>query len=183
MLLLPALALTALAQQNFDLRPLDKFAAIARDKTEVTLDSDMLKLAARFLGNGGDTASMRNLVNNLTGIYVRTYEFDKEGQYSEADLTPLRAMLKPPQWNKVVDAREGKEVSEVYFQPLPNDRLGGIAIISTEPKELTVVYISGVLDPADIEKLGGSMGVPDLPSLKDLPKLQDKADKAKKKED
>jgi hypothetical protein len=162
--LLFGLALPLLAQQPFDFRTLDRLDALTDHKTKITLDPDMLQLAARFLGGDGDkdAASLKSMVGNLKGVYVRTYEFDKDGQYSAADIEPLRAYLKQGQWSKIVESQEGKELSEVFVQPLPGDRFGGVAIISTAPRELTVVYISGVMNLSDLEKLEGNMGVPEI---------------------
>lgn len=163
-LLLFGLALPVLAQQPFDFRSLDKLDALTDHKTKITLDGDMLQLAARFIGSGDDkdAASLKSLANNLKGVYIRTYAFDKDGQYSLADIEPLRAYLKQQQWSKIVESQEGREIDEVYVQSLPGDRFGGVAIVSAEPRELTVVYISGVMNLSDLEKLEGNMGVPDI---------------------
>jgi hypothetical protein len=162
--LLFGLALPLLAQQPFDFHSLDKLDALTDHKTKITLDPDMLQLAARFLGMDGDkdAASLKSLVGNLKGVYVRTYEFDRDGQYSPADIEPFRAYLKQQQWSKIVESQEGRELSEVYVQPLPGDRFGGVAIIAAEARELTIVYISGVMNLSDLEKLEGNMGVPEI---------------------
>lgn len=160
--ILMALALNLLAQGSFDFKTLDKLGLNARNKTNVTLEGDMLKLASGFLGNDKDASSIKPLVDSLKGVYIRSYEFDKEGQYNEADLDPLRAYLKQTQWNRIVESREDKEVSEIYLQPLANNLLGGFAIISAEPKEVTVVYISGNLKQEDIGRLSGNLGIPDI---------------------
>ena len=162
MLLLAALALPVFGQQGFDFSSLDKLNGVAKNKTNVTLNADMLKLAANFLGSDGDSAAIKTLVDNLKGVYVRVYEFEKEGQYTEADLAPLRAILKAPVWNKVVESVEGRETSEIWMQPLANNQLGGVAIISTEPRELTVVYINGILKMSDIATLSGNLGIPEI---------------------
>jgi hypothetical protein len=178
-----ALALPLLAQQGFDFRTLDSLAANATNKTVVTLDADMLRMAANFLGSDDkDSASIKSLVGNIKAIYVREYEYDKPGQYNEADLTPLRAYLAQPPWNKIIESKEREETSEVYLQPLPGNQLGGFAIVSAQPKEVTVVFINGVLNVSDIATLSGSMGIPDLESLKDLQKLRDKSGKSKKED-
>jgi len=158
----PLLAQLASGQQGFDFSSLDRLADKAINKTIVTLNSDMLKLAANFLGGDKDAASIRAIVQNLKGIYVREYEFGKEGQYTDADLAPMRALLQRPPWNKIVESTEAGDKSEVWAQPLPNDRLGGIAVISCERKELTVVYIDGVMNMSDIAKLSGNLGVPEI---------------------
>jgi hypothetical protein len=159
-------ALPLLAQEGFDFKTLDRLGANAKAKREITLNGDILKFAAGFLGDSKEESSLKPLVENLTGVYVRSFEFDREGQYKEADLEPLRAYLKQGQWNRILESREEGDLSEIYFQPLPNNRLGGLAIIAAEPKEVTVVYISGNLLSKDIAKLSGNLGIPDLPDLK-----------------
>jgi hypothetical protein len=67
--LLFGLALPLLAQQAFDFRTLDRLDALTDHKTKITLDPDMLQLAARFLGGDGDkdAASLKSMVGNLKG--------------------------------------------------------------------------------------------------------------------
>jgi len=165
-------ALPLLAQQPFDFKTLDeKLDGLTDERTKVTLDGDMLHLATKFLGMGDDkdAEALKGLVNNLKGVYVRTWEFDKDGKYSKADIEPFRAYLKQRQWTKIVESLSGKDLSEVYIQPLANDRFGGVAIISAEPRELTVVYINGVMNLSDLDKLEGNFGIPDI-DLKDAKK-------------
>ena len=163
-LILMAAAIPALAQQNFDFKLLDRLGANAKGSANITLDGNMLKLAANFIGDGGD--SLKSLIRGLTGVYVRSYEFDRPGQYVEADLEPLRAYLRSSQWSKIVDVKEAsKEASEIYVQPLPNDKLGGLVVISAESKEVSVIFISGVMNASDVAKLSGNLGIPDLPDL------------------
>lgn len=172
-----------LAAQDFDFKTLDKLAAGAKSSTNVTLDSGMLKLASGFLGNDNDkdAASIKSLVANLKGIYVRAYEFDKPGQYAEADIAPLRAMLKQPRWSAVVDVREDKEWTQVYLLQTANNKPGGVAVVSTEPTSLTVVYIDGEVNMSDLMKLSGSMGIPDLKGVTGGRSADTKADNKKDK--
>jgi Domain of unknown function (DUF4252) len=159
------LTMPAVAQQGFDLKSLDRLGANAKNATNVTLDRNMLKLAANFLGNDDDSKSVRALVRNLDSIYVRVFSFDKPGQYNESDLAPFRAYLASPKWNRIVESKSARDSSEVYVQPLPNDRIGGVAVISLEATEVTVVYIDGVMNPADVGKLSGTLGIPDIKPL------------------
>lgn len=152
--ILLAAALPAMAQQSFDFKTLDKLAANAKESTNITLEGDALKLATSFLGQGADS------LKNLTGVYVRSYEYEKSGQYREEDLAPLRAYIKSLNWTKVIDVKESDETTEIYLHPLPNNKLGGLAIVSAESKEVTVVFISGELNIADVAKLGGGLGIP-----------------------
>ncbi len=142
---------------------LDKLAAKASETTEVTLNGRTLQLAAKFMNDEGDEEA-RNIVKKLKGIYVRSFEFDKPGEYSEADIESLRSQLKSPIWEKVVNVhskREG-ENAEIYFKTDSTDQIAGLVVIAADPKELTIVHIDGPLDPGDLEKLGGDFGVPRL---------------------
>lgn len=159
-----AAAIPALAQQNFDFKVLDKLGANAKSSTSISLDGSLLKLAVNFVGNGDD--SLKSLVRGLTGVYVRSYQFERPGQYVESDIEPLRAYLRTGQWSKIVEVKEAsREASEVYVQALPNDRLGGVVVISAESKEVSVVFISGVMNASDVAKLSGNLGIPNLPDL------------------
>jgi hypothetical protein len=176
LLTLIAIAAPLCAQQAFDFKSLDKLDALTTHKTKITLDADMLKLALNFLGGDNDKedGSLKTLVGNLKGIYVRSYEFDKEGQYSPSDVEPLRTYLKQQQWVKIVESQEGKDLSEVYILPGPNNRFAGVAIVDTEPRELTVVYINGSMNASDLEKLQGNLGIPGINLNKGKTKDSDK---------
>jgi hypothetical protein len=186
LILLTALALPLAAQDTFDFAVLDKLGTNSTSRSNITLDGDMLKLASSVLGSSKDAGDVKALVDSLHGIYIRSWEFDKEGQYNEADLGPLRDYLKQHRWSKIVDVHEKKEVSEIWTLPQDNSRIGGIAILSAEPKEATVVYINGSLKAEDIAKLSGTMGIPDLKSMqavKKAPKQEPKKETDKTRKD
>lgn len=171
-------AAQALPAQDFDFSTLDKLGAIAKSATNVTLDANMLKLASGFLDDKKqDDQKIKSLVSNLKGVYVREYEFDKPGQYSESDLAPLREFLRRPEWKTVVDVRDAKENTQICFLPSTKERLGGLAVVSAEPTSLTVVYINGDLDLNDLQKLSGNMGIPDIKLLAGDKSAGGKADK------
>jgi len=66
---------------------LDRLAARATESVDVTLDASTLELASKFLSKDDpDQAQVKNLVSKLKGVYVRSFEFDKEGQYSLNDV-------------------------------------------------------------------------------------------------
>ncbi|HWF10360.1 MAG TPA: DUF4252 domain-containing protein [Bryobacteraceae bacterium] len=155
-------AMAAFAQQGFDFKSLDKLGANATESANITLDGNTLKLAAAFLSD----KDVKDIVTKLKGVYIRSFEFAKPGQYKESDLAPLRAYLKSPQWMKIVDVKEAEETSEIWLRPLATGELGGLAIISAETKEVSIVFIEGTLRMSDIGKLSGNLGIPDI----DLPK-------------
>jgi hypothetical protein len=145
---------------------LEKLAAKASEVVDVNLDAPMLRLAAKFINddeNGKDDAELRQMLQNLKGIYVKSFEFDKEGEYSEADVEAIRSQLRSPAWSKIVSVRSTKdgENAEVYLLGSESN-VQGLAIIAADPKELTVVNLVGPIDLDKLSELGGHMGVPKL---------------------
>jgi hypothetical protein len=169
--MLLALPLCARAQDIKLPADVQKLSAKAKETVEVNMEGPMLRWAAKFLNaEDSDERQAAKLVANLKGIYVRSFEFSKEGEYSAADVESLRAQLRTPGWNKVVGVRsetDGDNV-DVFFK-LEEDKMAGIVIISAEPKELTFVSIVGRIDVDQLADLGGEFGIPKL-NRRSLPK-------------
>ena len=142
---------------------LDKLAERATESVDVTLDQSTLQLAGGFLSKDDpDEVQVKKMIGKLKGIYVRSFEFDKEGQYSMSDVQALRTQLKAPNWSRIVGVKSIKgENTEVYV--LKNgDQIGGIVVLDAEPKELTIVHIDGSISPDELSRLGGHMGIPEF---------------------
>jgi hypothetical protein len=92
-------------------------------------------------------------------MFVRVFEFEKEGEYGEADLKGVRALAKTPGWSRIVDIAEsaGKEKTEVYAKT-ESGAPAGLLVIAAEAKELTVVYIDGPVDLKQLGEMGGAFG-------------------------
>ena len=143
---------------------IEKLAAKAKESVEVTMDGPMLRWASKFLSaDDPEDEKAAKLIVNLKAIYVRSFEFDKDGAYSSAEVDALRAQFHSPGWSKVVGVRsehDGDNV-DVFFK-LENDKMAGIVIIAAEPRELTYVNISGPIDVDQLADLGGEFGIPKL---------------------
>jgi hypothetical protein len=142
----------------------DKLAARASDTVDVSVDGPLLQLAAKFLSDSDkDQAKVKKLIVGLKGIYVKTFEFKRPGEYSAADVESFRAPLHAPDWQRIVGvhSNEEGETVEVYIK---NDSkgIGGLAIIAFEPKELTLVNIVGAIDLDSLSELGGFSDIPEL---------------------
>jgi hypothetical protein len=168
--------------QAIDLKHLDRLAAKASETADVTLDGSLLKLGAKFLSaDDPDQAKVKKLVAGLKGIYVRTFEFENEGEYSEADVASIRKQLQSPGWSRIVGVRskKDKENAEVYLKTDGPD--GGLAIICANPKELTVVSIVGKIDVNELSELG-HFGVPEIDLEKPKPSNLEKPKPSNKKD-
>jgi hypothetical protein len=156
---------------------LDKLAAKASEVVDVSLDGALLQLASRFLSEKDpDEANVKKLVGGLKGVYVKSFTFEDRDQYKESDVEDLRTQLKAPGWSRIVSSRSKRngDNSEVYLKT-DAGQITGLAVIVTEPKELTIVNIVGFIRPEDIRDLGGHFGIPKI----DVPGKTDKKDKDK----
>ena len=161
--LIAVLGFTPLLAQEIKLPPnLDRLAAKATEVVDVTLDSSMLQLASRFLsGKDADTVKIRKTVSGLKGIYVKSFQFEKTGEYLDSDIEAFRAQFRAPGWSRIVGVRSHKngDNADVFIKSDGN-RISGLTIISAEPKELTIVHIEGDIDPEQLSDLGGQFGIP-----------------------
>ncbi len=151
---------------------LEKLADKATEVVDVSLDGPMLKLASKFIAADEDPDADKTLelIKNLTGIYVKSFEFDKEGEYSPEDVEAIRAQLQGPGWSRIVGVRSKRERenTDVYLMSAGSEKAAqGLVIIAAEPKELTVVNIVGPIDLDKLSALEGHMGVPRLGMEKD----------------
>jgi len=145
--------------------PVEKeLAARASDVTEVTLDKNMLAFASKFMNGKHDhDAEAQQLIQGLDGIYVRDYEFDKEGDYTPEQVDQLRQYFETSAWTPMVRDREKKsrESTDVMVK-LVNGESHGMLILSIEPKEISVVLILG---PIRMDQLGAIKGLSGLSAL------------------
>jgi len=185
---LSLITLAALSAQAQMIKIPDSFSRLAEkadDVVEVTLDANTLGLASRFLNDKDpDQASARKIVNGLKGIWVKSYTFNKEGEYSSADVDALRSQMTGNGWSCIVNVRSKKkgDNAQVCFHSA-NGKVTGLGIIATEPKELTIVSIAGSIDPDQLGALEGQFGIPKMSlDMKSKKSGKDK-DKDKDEED
>jgi hypothetical protein len=153
---------------------LDRLAEKAKEVTNVTLGPELMGLATKFMnGKNRDEAEAKKIAGKLRGVYIRSYEFEKEGEYSEADVEEIRSQLKSPEWTPIVTTKSKRETTGIYMH-----KDGGMLILSAEPRELTVVNIVGNITAEDIEGLSGQFGVPNVVT-KEKTKVKVKPEKDK----
>ncbi len=155
----PALAQEIKFPANFE-----ALAKKASEAVDVSLEGSLLQLAGKFLSaSDPDEARVKNILQGLKGIYVKSFEFDKEGEYSSADVDAIRSQLRRPAWTKMVGviSKHDRENAEVFVRAEGN-RLGGLVIVCTEPRELTIVNIIGSIDLDQLSELGGHFGIPSI---------------------
>jgi hypothetical protein len=157
---------------------LEKLAAAASDTVDVSLDTGLLALAAKFLGEkDAEEASVKAMLTGLKGVYVRSYEFGADGAFGPADVEMIRRQLSAPGWSRMAGVRSKRDHADVdVYLWLDGDRIGGLGILATEPRRFTVVNIVGSIDLDQLRGLEG-FGLPRL----DLERGSDKAGKDERK--
>ena len=163
LLLLGGAVITAHAQgARLQIDQLDSLANRASETVDVKLDERLMLTAAKIFSEKDD-ADIKEILKGLKGIYVKSFEFEKEGQYSPADVESVMSQLRGGGWSKIVGVRSKKDGDNVdVYLMMQGDQIEGLAVISAEPKEFTVVNIVGPVNLEKLTKLEGQFGVPDL---------------------
>ena len=160
----PASAQTgASASGRLRLDSLERLAPKASETVNVEIDGILIKFASAALSDKDpDERTVKEIISGLKGVYVRSYEFKSEGQFTEADLATLREQLRGPGWSRIVDikSRDADEDNAEVYVATDAGRVEGMAILSVEPKELTVINIVGPIDIEKLKRLEGSLGIP-----------------------
>ena len=158
------LAACAAQAQNLKIpESFDKLAAKAQEVVDVKLDAATLGLAAKSQsGKESQAAVGLNNVSKIKGGFVRSYKFEQEGEYSQADVEAVRSQLRESGWSCIVNVRNNKkgETARVCFHSTGGTP-DALAVLAAEPKELTIVNLVGTGDLAQL----GALGNLDMPAM------------------
>lgn len=152
---------------------LDHLAAKASQTVDVNVDERLIRLAAKvFSDTDADEREVKKVINGLKGIYVKSFEFDADGQYAAADVESIRSQLRGPGWTRLVNVISRKEGNLEVYLLFNGEQVGGLAVLHTDDRELTVVNIVGPVDLDKLAKLEGQFGVPELGIEQQKPKAK-----------
>jgi hypothetical protein len=145
------------------LESLGRVASKASETVNIDIDGILLSLGKSMLSDDDpDEKTVKEIIEGLRGVYVRSYEFKSEGEFKEADLDALRQQLRGPGWSRLVDVKtHGTDFdgAEVYALTAAG-RVEGMAVLVSEPKHLIVVNVVGSIDLDKLKRLEGSLGIP-----------------------
>src|SRR5436189_4733237 len=149
---------------KLQLDQLDVLANRASSTVDVKLDEHLMQITAKFFNpKDNDDAEIRNLIKNLKGIYVKSFTFEKENEYTTVEVDSVVAQLKGAGWSKIIGVTSKKDGDNVDVYLLTvGDQIAGMAVVSIEPKEFTVVNIVGPVNLEKLTQMEGSFGVPVL---------------------
>jgi hypothetical protein len=147
--------------QQLQFPDLSKLSAEAKEVVDVSVDEALLSLAAGFMSGTGDDAAAKALIGGLKGIYVKSLEFERPGAYDPALLDGLRRQLSTGGWTRLVTTRSAADNSDVgVYLFRQGEQTGGLAVLVSSPRDLTIVNIVGAIDLEQLRQLQGKFGVP-----------------------
>jgi hypothetical protein len=134
----------------------------AIDSVDVTLGPWMLRSASSFLDDSDpDSAVLKKVLAGITSIRVRSLSFDHDLAYGDSDLEAVREQLSGPNWLPILSERSHKDGERVDIRLRVEDaQARGFALIATQPREFTIVYVAGFLNPADLPRLMHGLHLP-----------------------
>jgi hypothetical protein len=141
----------------------DKLAAKAKEVVDIKLDANLLALAALSHGKEAHgTVDVKN-ESKIKGGFIRSYEFEQEGEYSQADVEAVRNQMRGSGWSCMVNVRNNKshETAQVCFHST-DGTTDGLAVVAAEPKQLTVINLVGTGDLSQLGSLGDHFHMSDM---------------------
>lgn len=142
---------------------IDHLVAKASRTIDVNVDERLMKMAAKLLSDKDvEEKEIKQLVAGIKGIYVKSFEFEADGQYTAADVESIRTQLRGPSWSRMVNVSSKKDGGLEVYLSFQGELVNGLAVIATDDREFTVVNIVGPVDLDKLAKLEGQFGVPDL---------------------
>lgn len=157
-----ALALPLCAQSPIDFKFLDKLADKARESSVIDLGPEQLKMLSGATG-GDAKANLGEVAKALKSIHVRSYEFDKAGEYDMAEVRAFRDKVKSTgTWVSLVSVKERDGFTDILIEKDADGKAKGFLIVAAEPDELSIVRIDGPIDLSDLSRLGGLAGIPEM---------------------
>ncbi|MBI1766540.1 MAG: DUF4252 domain-containing protein [Acidobacteria bacterium] len=160
-----ALAVSVKAQEaRLQIDQLNHLANRAKESVDVTMDRPAVQLVAKLTTlDAKDQSRFRELAQRIQGIYVRAFEFENEGEYNQSDVESVRAQLRSPAWQRLVQVRDRNgESNEVYYVTRVQNsewQMEGMAVITAEPRRLCVANIVGQMNLDDLGLLDREFGV------------------------
>jgi hypothetical protein len=157
--------LTLAASSELRLPSFEHLQRLATDSVNITIGQGPLGIASWALGHSDDSKDheIREVLHGLKSIYIRSFKFAADHQYSTSDIEAVRSQLSAPGWNALAQihqhGEQAKQNVDIYVS-MDHEAVNGIVVIASGPRELTIVNVVGSVDPARLATLSGRFGLP-----------------------
>lgn len=146
----------------------EALAQRANEFVDVNLDENLLRIIPKKIKakkDDGTEVDIGAIIGGLKGVYVRSYGFNAEGEYTEANLAQVRTQLRSPGWVRFINVVRKKTNDQMHIEVYMMTSTGsidGLAILALEPKRLTLVNIVGSINLEKLSQIEGQFGIPEL---------------------
>ena len=157
------LAASAGAQDaRIQMSQLDRFNDLADKVISVDVGESLIKLALSAFSEKRtpNEAKIKDILSGLKGVYVKRFEFDKEGAYTAGDVDYIRSQFNGPGWEHIANVRSKREGSYDVVMMYEGSVIKGLGVLAAEPRALTVVNVIGAIDLTKLRDLEGNFGIP-----------------------
>ncbi|MEP7340819.1 MAG: DUF4252 domain-containing protein [Acidobacteriota bacterium] len=147
-------------QERLQLDHLNRLAGRATEVVEVNLDQTALRALTKLASlSERDRTKLSETASRLKGVYVRGYEFEREGEYSPDDIETVRTQLRAPGWARIVQVGGRKGSTDEVYLKQGNGEVDAYTVISTAPKNICVINVVGPLKLDEISLLDREFGI------------------------
>jgi Domain of unknown function (DUF4252) len=150
---------------------LPEFRLLADKATEsvnISLSPWLLNMAGAFIDDKDeDSVATKRLLAGIKSIEIRSYQFAADNAYSSADIDGVRSQLTGPGWSRLMQVhhREKSEDVDMYVL-IENNVSKGFALISSQPREFTIINIVGSIAVDDLPKLQNHLHLPKMADVR-----------------
>ncbi len=133
----------------------------ADEVVKVNLWGRSLDQARKLLGlRKNVTGPVKSFLGGLTAVYRRTYRF-RDAPASEDDVEPVHRKLAEDGWVPLIETEDrGKPGSLSVYSYHADEAVAGMAMVSSDADEVTVLKIMGPVDFDALSAIGSGIGLP-----------------------
>ena len=150
-------------------RGMDALGDHASFHTDFTFNRQMLGLASDF---DGDEQTQR-IIGNLRSISVHIFRFPEPGLYDPETLAYIRSQYYQRGWHHLVTAHsdpasDNPGSTDLWIRFAHSD-VEGMVLLVSNPTNIDLIVINGMLSPLDLLHLRGHFGIPRFPGNRFVP--------------
>jgi hypothetical protein len=132
----------------------DHLEGKAVESVDITFGRMPLRFASWFIPDEDpEGLEVKKMLKSIRSLHVCHYRFDSDFVYSAKDVDSVRSQLEEKGWSQVVQVRDRKKDEDVdVFIAVEDEKITGLTIVASQPREFTIVNIVGRIDFDQIER-------------------------------
>lgn len=150
---------------------LPEFRSLADKATEsvnISLSPWLLNMAGNLIDDkDSDSVATKHLLAGIKSVEIRSYQFSADNVYSAADIEGVRSQLTGPGWSRLMQVHHHEKGEDVdMYVLIENNVSKGFALISSQPREFTIINIVGSIAVEDLPKLQSHLHLPKMSDVR-----------------